>query len=214
MDIFIILKISNFLFTVFLTGFSLIKLKGTKIKILFVLAVVFFFLSTLTFNGHGLITEWLKHGVFFIGQFLLYLFLNSLVNRHLKERENIPGEPKKPAIEASSLAVMPLFLSDIGDWFKYSSDQGFHHVLSLPLLILTIGLIRARYVFLESKQFKSVINVFMLAVVFLAMIHIVEFFIENQNILPFLKGDIVEIIEFILFYLGFSLLGIGLIKLK
>ncbi len=203
MDSLLIFKIISFLATLAVAVWSTPKLAKTKVKVVFVAMLISFFLSTILFFPEGRINDWLKHIPFYFGQFLLYLFLVNIIEAYS------PIEKKPQSSPQPRLAVLPV---GFVNWFNFLTDQGLQHVITLPLFFLIVTVVRIQYLYIESPAFKTVLNLFMAAGGALVMIHIGEFVVESQGWLPFLE-ELIEIIEFLWYYLALILIGLGVSKL-
>ena len=227
-NLFIILKFFNVILVAGLIIVSLYKLQSRPQKITFTMMLLFFLLSTLFFNHTGALNDWLKHILFYIGQFFFYLFLYYLIRFYFRKKEQKESSQhehadatqtpaagdeariKQPSIPSTMAAGFGI--STI-DWFAFLTEQGLQHILVLPIFFLIVIIVRVQYLSIESAHFKQALNLFLWAGLNLMMIHTGEFFIENQNFIPFLT-DKIETIEFLLFYLGILFLNLGMKKLS
>lgn len=219
--LFVILKTINFLFTLAICLWSWKKLGNKRVRLLFCFMLAFFFLSTVLFGADSLSDTWLKHILFYIGQFFFYLFVVALIAGYDKSSNDAfdVSTAKNPftgdgrgALAVAGMTSMTD--SGVGDWIDFITDQGIQHMLTLPLLLLIITTVEIRYVFVTSKAFRSVLNTFMFAAAALMTIHLMEFIVESQKLIPFLDGDLNEVLEFIWYYFGlfFFVRGIFLLK--
>ncbi len=203
MDIFIVLKTISFLATlgVIIYGWKIMSTRS--IRALFAAMLVFFFLSTILFAKDSMLDTWLKHIVFFIGQFLFYIFLTAVIAFHTKKSAGASSWGTGEKSFLAGMAGIPLAMqSEAMDWIEFITDQGVQHILALPLFFLIIATIELRYFFITSPAFRSLLNMFMFAAGSLVMIHAMEFIVESQGFIPALEGDPIEIMEFGWFYLG------------
>ena len=171
-------------------------------RIIFILMLIFFFLSTMLFFPEGRINDWLKHIPFYIGQFLFYLWLESIFGK--------VSQSQSQTKEVAAAAALPA-TGGLVDWFNFLTDQGLQHIITLPFSILIIAIIRVRFTYI-STHLKSTLNILILAAISLTMIHVGEFVVESQAWLPFLE-EWIEIIEFLWYYLGLGLFAFGVKKL-
>ena len=199
MDIFLVLKIISFLASAGTIYFAVRVLPGAKLKILFTASIAFFFLSTVLYFEEGVVGEWEKHAPFFIGQLFLYFFLTALVKEKISTGNKFAG------------LVVPFSVSDTTrDFFIYSTEQGVQHIIVLPLALIVATTISARLIGAEKPAMKPAMRYFFLALFSLVMIHVSEFLIESQGLLPFLDGMGIEMMEFLFFYLALFALSAGL----
>lgn len=224
MEILDILKILNFVITLMLLVYAYLRLKDLIAKIMIVTTYLFFTLSSLMYVSGEIAagTDWLKHGLFFIGQISFFLFLKRITDRKIADEEK---ELQKTTITELPKSV-EVAVGDAGDasisqptqaksihliaWVGLLTEQGLQHILALPIHFLIYSLVRVRFAFVKSSSFKRSLNLFLAASLFFAMVHAGEFIIESQHILPILEGDPIEYIEFGWLYLGalFVFLGI------
>ncbi len=165
--------------------------------------LVVFFLSTMFFFPEGRINDWLKHIPFFIGQFLFYLWLESIFGKSAQNQSQTQGMAQVVALPATG---------SFTEWFNFLTDHGIQHIIALPFYMLIMAAISVRFSYIQSTPFRSTLNLLMLAALSLTMIHIGEFVVESQNWLPFLI-DWIERIEFLLYYLALGLFALGIKKL-
>ncbi len=190
------------------------KLHSRAQKIAFTLMALFFLASTFFFGEEGAFNEWAKHILFFAGQLFFYLFVYYLIRFHVAEQENKRDfdRPTAPPGAFVAGAVLPI-QSGLGEWFSFLTEQGLQHILTVPILLLTVAVVRVQYLVLESKAFKSALNIFLWASASFVAIHVGEFMVESQNIIPSLT-DTIEYIELLFFYIGILLLFLGIKKLR
>lgn len=218
--IFIFLKISSFLLTFGTCIWGWKRIKDNQVRILFCIMLLFFFLSTILFAHESLLDTWIKHILFYIGQFFFYLFIVSLISYYEKPTsnqhtslfsKNLFSTKDKSLV---ALGVTSMTNSGIKDWIDFITDQGIQHMLALPLLLLIITTIEMKYIFLKSNALRAALNTFMFAAAALMLIHLMEFIVESQKLLSFLDGDINEILEFCWYFLGLFFFVRGIYQLK
>lgn len=211
----VIFKIVNAILIAGLIVIGLRKLQSRPQKITFTIMLLFFLFSTLFFNEKGGLNDWLKHVLFFIGQFFFYLFLSYIIRLYFKkeeqkessqhERADMPHIPP-PAMTAG-------FGISTTNWFAFLTEQGLQHILVVPIFFLIVIVVRVQYLSIESAHFKKVLDLFLYAATSLLMIHVGEFLVENQKLISSLT-DKIELIEFLLFYLGMLFFYLGMKKLS
>lgn len=197
-----IYKVISFVLTFAVTLWGIKKLVKGKIRINFILMLIFFFLSTMLFFPEGRVNDWLKHIPFYIGQFLFYLWLESIFGNPSQSQSQT-----KTIVAAAALPATGGFV----DWFNFLTDQGLQHVITLPFSILIIAIVRVRFAYIPT-HLKSTLNILVLAALSLTMIHVGEFVVESQAWLPFLE-EWIEIIEFLWYYLALGFFAFGVKKL-
>lgn len=165
--------------------------------------LIFFFLSTILFFPEGKINDWLKHIPFYIGQFLFYLWLESIFGKTNSQSQS----QTKVVAQAATLPAA----GGLAEWLNFLTDQGLQHIITLPFSILIIAIIKVRFDYIPT-HLKSTLNILILAVLSLTMIHVGEFVVESQAWLPFLESSI-EVIEFLWYYLALGLFAFGVKKL-
>ena len=219
--LFIVLKTVGFLLTLGICIWGWKTLGNKRMRMLFCAMLASFLLSAVLFSNDNVLGTWLKHALFYIGQFFFYLFMVALITDHNKSSGDAfeTSAPKNPftnggrgALTAAGMTSMTD--SGTGYWIDFITDQGMQHMLTLPLLLFVIMAIEIRYIFVTSKAFRSVVNAFMLAAAALMTVHLMEFIVESQGLMPFLEGDPIEILEFGWYYLGLFFFARGIFKLK
>lgn len=220
-NLFVILKSLNTILVAWLIVVGMRKLQSRPQKITFTAMLLFFLSSTLLFNENeiGALHDWLKHVLFFIGQFFFFLFLYYITRFYFRKKEQEEfsqqertGAPQTPPPSAPSAMAAGFGINAI-DWFAFVTEQGLQHILVLPIFFLIVIIIRVQYLSIESRHFRQSLNLFLWAGLSFMMIHTMEFIIENQNLIPLLT-DKIELIEFLLFYLGMFFLSLGMKKLS
>ncbi len=198
-----IYKVISFILTLAVLAWGIKKLEAGRGRIIFCAMLIFFFLSTMLFFPEGRVNDWLKHIPFFIGQFLFYLWLESIFGKSAQNKFQTQG--------MAQVAVLPA-TGSFTEWFNFLTDQGLQHIIVLPFYMLIMAVISVRFAYIQSTPLRSTLNLLMLAALFLTMIHIGEFVVESQAWLPFLENWI-EIIEFLLYYLALGFFALGIKKL-
>lgn len=230
MDILLILKIVAFLLTFSLIIFGWLKLQDKKLKLFFTAILVFFFLSIIFFFplSHESL-EWYKHLLFYIGQIFFYLFSRRVIAMNFSFQEKNASKPISEKLDEFLPSSSKIFCvtasaasngsaastTALSQWFGFLIDQGLLHVLTMPLFLLTTVFIRVRYIYFESEILKHILNFFMLAAGTFVMIHVSEFIVESQKLIPVIDpfGEFIEMVEFFWFYLGLLFFSIGIRKI-
>lgn len=219
--LFIILKTISFLLTLGICLWSWKKLGKGRMRMLFCIMLAFFFLSMVPLSANNILDTWLKHIMFYIGQFFFYLFVVALIAGYDKSSNNAfeTSTPKNPFTGGKGGVVAVAGMTSmtylgVREWIEFITDQGIQHILTLPLLLLIITTIEIRYIFVTSKTFRSMLNTFVLAATSLMAIHFMEFIVESQELIPLLDGNPSEILEFGLYYLGLFFFIRGVSQLK
>lgn len=238
MDIFLIFKIISFLFVLWLVIFSWNKIADKKAKRFFAIMMFFSLFSTVFYFPDGNLKTilgeetigWIKHILFYASQLYFYFFILRLIKIYAikfskKIKTNIVEEVNSMLSRGSAFAVFTLAIgldgvniaskNDVGfsNYFNFLYDNGIDHVIALPFLFLIICAIRVKYLYIESKIFKYVLNLFMLAAMAFTLVHVSEFVIEGQKLLPvYYQGEFMAMIEFIWFYLGLFLFSLAIRK--
>lgn len=207
-----IFKSVNALLVAGLIAVGLRKLRSRAQKITFTAMLLFFLSSTLFFSEEGLANDWTKHSLFYIGQLFFYFFLSNLIKSYFKNEEIKEDSARRGAGHAVAPAVIAVPLS-FTDWFSFLTQQGLQHILTVPIFLLIVTIVRIQYLSIESKHFKQALNLFLWAALALLLIHIGEFMIESQELIPSL-AEKSEFIEFLWFYLGMLLFYMGMKKLS
>lgn len=179
-------------------GYGGIVLKG-KMRLFFLLTIIFFFLSRIIHFEQELLHEWARHIPFYVGQISCYLFLIRIISLSKHTKKAQPSSPATPPGISTPSSYIGLIAgsSPFSYWFEHATEQGFQHILTLPLMLLVIGGIQAHFPFITSSGWKKVINGFLLAMLPLTLIHMGEFIIESQQWLPW--ESIIEPIETVLY---------------
>ncbi len=213
-NIFFILKSLNVIFIAGLIFIGLRKLQRRPQKITFTVMLLFFLSSTLFFNHEGALNEWLKHSLFYSGQLFFSFFLYYIIRLYFRKKEQEESSQERPnTTHMPPPAMTAIVGTGTINWFAFLTEQGLQHILVVPIYFLIVSIVRIQYLSIESRYFKKNLNLFLWAGSSLAMIHIAEFFIENQKFIPFLN-DKIELIEFLLFYLGLLFFYLGMRKLS
>jgi len=172
--------------------------------------------------------QWFKHVFFYSGQLCFFLFIVRYFEGGL------PREFRgKNKVFAALMTVGYLFLlcnphsahaaremrlSDMQMTFPsimlYLTDQGMQHVLALLFFFLAIAFVRAHALYSDAGPRTKVIKLFFLANFFFILLHIWEYAVETQHLLPYLSDDIKESIEFIWQYAGLATFTVATMRLK
>lgn len=231
MDILFVLKLVAFLLTFGLAVFGWLKLKDKILRVFLILMLILVFLSVVFFfplGMHEYLEEWYKHIPFYLSQIFFYLFLRRIVklnfsfnskkvNKNIVERfDEAIKQNILPCLSLSSVSRSSVWQQPLSSvWFKFLTQEGLQHILTLPVLFLIIAIVRIEYFYIESHTLKKILNFFMFAAGMFVMIHISEFLVESQKLLPIIdpEGEFIEMIEFFWFYLGLLFFSFGIRKL-
>lgn len=219
MEITAIFKIFNTILTVLLIVWGISKFPHQATRNMFVAMLCAFLLATLFFLPEdGAAAEWLRHLPFYIGQVLFVIFVTYIIRYHYELPESTAERTPldKSGQLPTSLAAMSLpFLSleGIGSGLRILTDEGMQHFLTLPIFLVVLAVVRAQFPYIHSKGVRQALKFFTWAAGALTMIHISEFIVENQELIPFLEGDPIELIEFFWFYLALFLFVVGIKRL-
>lgn len=212
MDILDLLKIVSLVVTLLLIVYGFIRLPTTKTRLSFTLMNGFFLFSALLFWPEGVVSEWLKHIPFYIGQFWLYLFLHYLTQTLAHDSKKIITILDKK-LERVAHGVM---MANAGgnSWFTLITEQGLQHILTVPLMCAITALTVLRLGDIAASMVRRSIVVFLISGAAFMMIHFGEFVVEAQGWLPILEGEPIEIIEFVWYFTGMGLSFYGLTLLS
>lgn len=208
MEILILLEGVGFVLSFWVIILSFRKIKDPSIRTLFVIMLALFILSTALSFSQGRLNDWIRHIPFYGGQLVLFLLVKELIIEYGNKKNN------------SSQQVVPaLFLGGssyfgIGDFISYLTDQGIQDILTLPLTILVGMYVWVRYPYIENASLKKALLFFVSGGSLLTLIYVLEFFIDAQNIMPFLVGFPLTISGFALYYLALFCFGMGVGKLS
>ena len=173
--LFIILKSLNAILIAGLIVVGLRKLQSRSQKITFTIMVLFFLSSTVFFSEEGILNSWIKHILFYIGQFFLYLFLSSIIRFYFEKKEqkessqhenadtsHISPPARDEARPEGRPSVPPVMTAGFGigaiNWFAFFTEQGLEHILALPIFFLIIIVVRVQYLSIESAHFRQALN--------------------------------------------------------
>lgn len=207
MDNLLIFKIISLLLSILVILYSLRTISKTKVRILFIIMIASFFLSTILFFPEGRINDWMKHLPFYVGQLFFYFFLSSLLSEYTPPNNSVPSP--KPIVPTTQIAAS-FIGSGIDEWFNFLTDQGLQHFLAVPLFLLVMMNIQIHFPSIKDAIFRRILTIFLIAGTCLTMIHLGEFIVEAQDWMPFLEGNPIEIIEFIWYYSAVILFIFGL----
>lgn len=209
MEILDILTILSIITTLALVYYAWKKLASNTLRAYFIIMIVFFILPMVMPFGETRTDTWMKHLLFYNGQFSLYMYLTHLIKSFKPaSSENTPTKPP-PSIAVAAL----ISTQGTESWYNFLTDQGLEHFLALPLLFLIVTVIHIQYQYITDQAFKTVLNLCIAACTTLVMIHVGEFVVESQHILPFMEGDPVEITEFIWYFVALILFWFSIKKL-
>lgn len=129
---------------------------------------------------------WARHIPVYIGEIFFYYFITSFSRKFIELEDD---DNSKHAVELHQNLVSPLpiivvvsYLSS-ASWFNYITDEGLPHILILPLFVVVVSLVRLRLAIFNS-EYLIVTRLLTLAFGAIVMIHISEFMIESQKIIP------------------------------
>lgn len=174
-------------------------------------------------TSYGMFDMWFRHAVFYLGQVFFFLFVFRLLSK-----DGIPTARRAKKIGKAVVAAYALFLllptaaraAHEIDLFTldptpynillFLTDQGLQHVLAVLFFFFTIAIIRTQGLYRGYEAVKSVVYAFFVANCFFILLHIWEYAVETQHLLPWLDDEAGEGVEFgiqyvglILFYLAF-----------
>jgi len=184
------------------------KIKVQKIVTIFIAMIVSFFLSTVLYFPEGVLNDWYKHVPFFTGQILFYFFLQEVIRFYSESNPTSRGEVYVAAGVSGAASTV-----GIADWFSFITEEGLQHIITLPLLLMVVIFSRLHFGSIKSKSVKHILNICIFAGFFLTVIHVGEFVVEAQGLLPMLESSI-EIIEFLWYYLALIMFGVSIHKLS
>ncbi|MEO8104759.1 MAG: hypothetical protein ABI602_00280 [Candidatus Saccharibacteria bacterium] len=149
-----------------------------------------------------------------MGEVVFYFFI-VLYGKKYIELETTPKQKswhQGSAVHLSTLLVIPAVYSHQLTLFGYMTEQGLPHILTLPLFILFVALLRLRFGLYESR-YSVPLNWFIAAAGAWIMIHISEFLLESQKISPGLAVHN-EYFELAWYSLGVILFWVGLVSFR
>lgn len=209
MDILSLLEYTGILGTIALIYYAWKKLSSRSIRIYFTIMILFFIFPMVLPFGETRTDTWMKHLLFYSGQFSLYMYLTHLIESYKPKTEN-EAAPQTPPIAAAA-GIMSLHGTET--WYNYLTDQGLEHFLTLPLLFLIMTVIRIQYHYIADRAFRGALNLCIVACCALVMIHVGEFVVESQHLMPFMEGEPIEITEFMWYFIALILFFISVKKL-
>lgn len=221
MDLGNILKILRVIVSLILIFWLWSKIPNTKVKSKLVGVISIFTASLVIFSGEGLIYEWSWHVCFYSAQVIFYFFIVELINSfHVREE----SENQHPNIEPANMIILGMSMAKgmetaknpvgLRDWFAFLTDQGLQHIITIPLFFLIITLIKIQRAYIQTPQYRSILNIFLVGEAMLVMIHVGEFLIESQKLIPQLNGYPNEILEFVWFIMAILSFALGVKKLS
>lgn len=185
------------------------KLPTNKTKCIYSIMQILFLLPMVLNFDETATDTWARHIIFYIGQILLFFFLDDLLQIYNKNYDSVGKNT--PAFTVIPFAIGTT--SPVQKWFHYLTEQGLEHFLPVPLLFLTLTIIRVRYPQVTNTAIKHALNFTIAAAVSITLIHVGEFVVESQHWIPVLEGEVFEILEHGLFLVGLLFFLAGLLKL-
>jgi hypothetical protein len=147
---------------------------------------------------------WLHHTPLYIGMLLLAYSLNTFARSPQSQKQS--DSPDHMLVGAGSLIGTG---ADSGNWLQLLTREGLQHIIVLPLFagVLISVLVRSAD---AGPAYQRPMRWFLMAGGVAALIHIMEFIIESQNIIPSLEGAGVETLELLLVFSMLTLFAIAI----
>ena len=199
-----ILQVVIIAITVILSLFAYRSLPR-KSATLLTLALVGIGQYVIEYLPEGRIYTWLHHIPVYVGLVLLFIFIDSYATP-----TNTPSSPITSIVPVGIPVLTTLSGAALVDWLRLMTDEGLQHILVMPLFASLWVASLLRSVKSESEGIASSLNWFIGAGAFIALIHVMEFFVESQGLIPALTGERIENLELILFALALMCFGIGI----
>lgn len=208
MEILILLEGIGFILSFWVIILSFRKIKDPSIRTLFVIMLGLFILSTALSFSQGRLNDWIRHIPFFGGQLVLFLLVKELIYEYADKKNN----SLKQVVPSLFLGGSSYF--GIDDFISYLTDQGIQDILTLPLTILVGMYVWVRYPYIQNAALKKALLFFVGGASLLTLIYVLEFFIDAQNLVPFLADFPLKLSGFVLYYLALFCFGMGVGKLS
>ena len=173
-------------------------------RLLFLMMMLFFTVSTVLFFPQGEVNEWLKHAPFYIGQVLFLLLM------HVLDFSQPATVQKRAGTSLKSVKVIAIGVGVAEPSVVTARDSGLQHILVVPLFVVLGFTLLMKMARSHSKPARLVIGYFLMASASLTMIHVFEYFVESKDYVPFLQGSGVEMVELFWFYLSCVLFWLAL----
>ncbi len=204
-----ILKILSLISSFGLIFFSWQKFTSRFEKYSYSISQLLFLLPMVLNFDESLADTWARHLIFYTAQITLFFFLNSFINFN-ENKQNFTSK------NLTAFTVVPLAASNdsnIFRWFRYITVQGIEHFLALPLLFLTVTMVRLKIINIAQSAKRNFINWTVIGVSTLTMIHVAEFLIESQKLVH-VEESTFELLEHGLFLVGIGCFFIAVLKLS
>lgn len=175
-------------------------------RVLITLLIVMFTASTGLYFPEGYTNEWLKHAPFYIGQLCYALFLLAFVNtQKLPRWESI--------INLLPYVILFIVLGS-GTIISLSAleHHGVQHILAAPFFFISVVVASFKYQLMPKTGRPKAFYYFVLSGLALTFIHVTEYVFETKNLAPSLSGEIIELFEFIWFYIALAIFSLGIAK--
>jgi len=184
-------------------------------------------------SPQGIFDTWLRHAVFYAGQFCFFVFVNRVIFYRSTDRA------ARGRREGAALAAL-LFLSVLqlaaphgahahhevsllsGEVTPYRvllylSDQGLQHIVAIVFFIISLAVLRSQSLYAqlrpEAPQRARFIAPFLAGNAAFISLHIWEFLAESRHLFASLPEDLIESCEYGFFFIGLILLCRGLRRL-
>lgn len=146
---------------------------------------------------------WLRHLPVYLGELLFYYFISIFSKRYIET----DGQTRKPAdvvLRQNFVVLAPIIIAATEvSWFQIVTDQGLPHILTLPVIVLVVSLARLRLA-VYTSSYTRIVALFTVSVGAWIMIHVSEFIVESQKLLPGLDNYMAHI-EFFWYIVGAGL---------
>lgn len=202
MEVLLVLEGIGFVLSFFVIVWSFKKVKDQTIRMLFVIMLALFVLSTTLSFSSGRLNDWIAHVPFYGGQLVLFLLIKELISEYGRKSE----------VGAWFMGGTSYF--GINDWVSYLTDQGIADILTLPLTILAVVYVWVRFQYIENQSLRKALVFFLLGASCLTLVYVFDFFVNSQGVLLQLSGFPLQIGGFVLFYIALLLFGLGIGKLS
>lgn len=156
---------------------------------------------------------WFRHMPVFLGEITFYFFLTAYGSRFIEiEKTSKKSLPQDKTSHSAALLGVPLMFAHRESLGSFISAQGLPHILTFPIFILLVSLVRLRYGLYVSK-YRTPLNWFVLGTTAWILIHVSEFIFESQQLTPVI-GSHVEWFELGWFVIGAVIFCKGLASFK
>ncbi len=155
---------------------------------------------------------WARHLPVYCGEALFYFFVATFCKRYI-EIEDRADKSRTTVIQQNVLVIAPLLIIGSGvSWFQIVTDQGLPHIFTLPLFVLVVSLVRLKLTVYKNR-YIPIISLLTYATGAWIMVHISEFIVESQQLLPGLDKYMPHI-EFFWYCVGILVYGLALYRFK